>query len=236
MALLFRRKKNGKKRKGGGKTPDGRDGIVNDLFSYAMGASSGDSRLVRADRVQPRNWLYNLTPPRNFRFRPVWLQSNYTFSFNTVIGTVNENNLVFTYGNSNAPTNIFDQYSLDSVMVTFTTNGFSATNGNFGTLVTAIDYDDVGTLGSVSTLRGYPTVAQQDLNNGKAVSRSIYPTLSLQNYAGPATTGYTPSRVWVDSGNVSVQWYGLRVMVVDVQLVTSVEVSITFIWAFRNVV
>jgi len=237
MSSIMRRGRGGRKNKNkNNSNGGGRNGIVKDLFSYASGAASGDTRLVRADRRQPTNWIYNMTPPLNFRFRPTWLQSNYTYSFNTLTTGVNENNIVFTYGNSNAPTNIFDQYTLDSVMCTFTTNGFSSTAGNFGTLVTAIDYDDVSNLGSVSTLRGFSTVAQTDLNNGKAISREVIPCLSLANFAGVGVSGYSPARVWVDSGNTSVQWYGLRVMVLDVQVVTSVEISLTFIWAFRNVI
>jgi len=168
-----------------------------------------------------------------------WTQSQFSFTSNISPGpAINENNLVFTLNNSNAPAVDFDQYCIYEVAVTVSAIYTASSAANFsGDLLTAIDYDSDTALGSANTLRSYSTIASHQIGNDKCMTRLIKPKVAASVYQSVAVNGYAPVRIWVDRNNNSVPHYGLRTMVINSQVPGyQLEFTISFLLGFRNTV
>jgi len=209
-----------------------------DLYNHGTTAASGDRDFVTDDMRQPkRSFLYRETPPRNFRFRPFWCQTQLTYNQTIQPGpSTNENNITFSLSNSNAPNLDFDQYTIDRVMVTFSTRTAASASGTYGDLYTALDYDNSNLIGSVAAMQAYSTIKQHLQNPTKALTREVFPQVSSAIYNNGVTFGYSPMRLWVDASNTTVPFYGLRSMVANASFVYTMEITLTFILAFRNTI
>jgi hypothetical protein len=214
------------------------DDVSMDLYQHGKKTSPADNDFVRSDLRQPtRTYLYDLTPPRNFRYRPIWVQSQFVFPASIAVSpSINENNITFSLNNTNAPNLDYDQYCIDRVIVTFNVLQSGAGSSYLGDLYSAIDYDDNTALGNVSALQQFATCSSHMQAINKSHTREVFPMVSTVLYQGIGTFGYTPSRVWVDKAGTTIPHYGLRTMVVGSQIAYTMEITLTFIIAYRNVI
>jgi hypothetical protein len=121
------------------------------------------------DRKVP-SWLLNQTPPRDLRSQIYWIQgkrqttvtisnsvpteSNFSFQFQDLVDLY----LLTTY---------FDQYCIYSVTVNITPDfeGAGSTLYTFGSVATAIDYDNTTNLGTFAAVESYNSCVVAELTN-----------------------------------------------------------------------
>lgn len=122
--------------------------------------------------------------------------------------------------NFSALTSVFDTYSIRKYTVDFvpygeqvfnlaTANGGIPSTSGVSPLVTAIDYDDTTTPGSLVQLYEYATVQYQ--MTGKRHKRTVYPKTLSQLYETALTSGYSAkSKQWIDIAQDDVPHIGLK--------------------------
>jgi len=133
----------------------------------------------------------------------------------------------------------FDQYCIYSVVATLTPRQSTPGTGvnSFGTVVTAIDYDNINALGTVSAVLSFQSAMQTELSIGQSVQRYIKPTVAPALYASNNLTlqGFAVGRFWVDSANINVPHYGLRsIYEGNTQNGLVVAYDYTYTLGFRN--
>jgi len=195
-----------------------------------------DDHVVLSDlSYRPVPQTYHAKPPRQ-------LLNQVFFSRQTTAGIINagvssvEANIAFTASidmeQYTAYLSIFDQYYLHSAVVTLT-NEFhqaSSTAFDYPVVHTAIDFDSITNLGSVTAIESYGTHNVDILTPGKSVTRIIMPCVAT----APSGNGLI-TRMWVPSANTSVPFNGFR-CIVEANTVGHINVAISCIWAYRNTI
>jgi hypothetical protein len=157
-------------------------------------------------------------PPKQIRNKIFWIQQtcviNSGISVSSSIDT--EGGFGFTLsqlGDYTALTSIFDQYCIYSVLVAIQVNAAGLTNtaARYGRLTTALDFDNVLSLGSESANMQFSTARTTNLVANMAVQRYILPCVAPALYGGSTFSSYGIARSWCDSASTNTQHYGLRV-------------------------
>lgn len=131
-------------------------------------------------------------------------------------------------------TSLFDQYCIHSVIVHLNTLNFSTNSGTAGRVTTAIDYDNVATLGSEASVQEFSSAQTVEISPGLSIERAINPCVDPQLYQ-TAGTGYGAARMWVDSASTAVQHYGFRSYWSNNTVSSlSFDLIVTTIIGFRN--
>jgi hypothetical protein len=173
----------------------------------------------------PRNFLSQITYD-SVKIRSVitasttaLVETNYTFSLNA-------HPLVSSW------TTLFDQWCIPMVSVTFLP-GFGPGNTTTVEIHTAIDFDSAVALGSLQQIDNFDNVQVHMLAPGetKSVTRSCRPC--LKQTAGTQASS-TLNRVWCDSANPTVSWYGIRSIVAIASSAVPITVETTYWYAFRG--
>jgi len=171
-----------------------------------------------ADDLQKKtpSWRLTQSPPRGFLTTIHWLQTNVSYVNVGTIATsgITENNYFFQLYSLNAVNSIvalFDQYCIYAVNVRVQAARESGDSGNFGSIATAIDYDNVNNLGSFTALQDYSTCVTSQLEPAVSYERFIKPAVAPVVYQSSGTA-YSVDRMWINCSNTSVQHYGLRLM------------------------
>jgi len=93
--------------------------------------------------------------------------------------------------------------------------GTSSAVNNNGTLIYALDYDNVTALGGTGddNLRCYPN--SREISAHQAVTISVAPNRKLQglDIGGTSQTSQTITREWQDMAYTNTPWFGIRTMV-----------------------
>lgn len=137
------------------------------------------------------------------------------------------NNHVFTLQslvNATEFQQLFDQYRIDKVVVTYQlVNNPDANNymnsttlvnaSNFyPTVWSAIDYDDNAAT-NISEMKERIGVKNQILYPNKKLYFTVRPKVLVQTYRTSLTTGYAPKSVYIDMTNMDVPHYGLKTVI-----------------------
>jgi len=230
----------GGKKKGKGK----RRVIPNDAMIVASSRSTGAGlvNFVKEDltRRQAR-WLLTETPPMNISNQIHWVKATSQFARQSVSNTVQtEANFSFALSDLNGVVGLsgfFDQYCIYSVTCSLTPNyivGSSNTQG-FGSLCTAIDYDNIANLGTITAVAAFGTSNMMELSMGVSVQRFIKPAVATALYSGSAFSNFGIGRTWVDSVNTSTPHYGIRSIYANNQVSgLIVDYDFTYVVGFRN--
>jgi hypothetical protein len=133
----------------------------------------------------------------------------------------------------------FDQYCIYSVTVNVTPDyeGAGSTLYTFGSVATAIDYDNTTSLGGgFNALLGYSSAVVAELNTGQSIQRYIKPCVAPALYnASAAFSGYGVSRMWIDSASTSVPHYGFRAIFVSNSVSgLSITYDVNYVIGLRN--
>lgn len=115
--------------------------------------------------------------------------------------------------------------------VTFESQYMSNSTGPPAFFVTALDFDNTTALGSISLLEDYSTAANVVMSQGTRITRSIRPCLKV---AGPIATGQSLGRLWCDSANSNIPWFGIRSISTSVTTTYPIAVFLSIWFAFRN--
>jgi hypothetical protein len=115
----------------------------------------------------------------------------------------------FTLGtlpNSTEYTQLFDQYRIVQVTITFQPSTLVATSSP---LYTVIDYDDANAPTSLNDLLQYDTL--KTTMTGAYHVRTVNPRFTLGAYSGTLTSfANAPNDMWVDVASPNVQYYGVK--------------------------
>lgn len=157
------------------------------------------------------------SPPRNLRNQIYWFQKTVTFLSSKSISYTSdtEYNTSFTVSNLipnevTALLSLFDQYCIHTIVIHVNVvNSLLNFSGTAGRLTTAIDYDNVGNLGSEAAVQEFSTAQTVEVTQGTSVERVLKPCVDLAVYQ-LSGTGYGPTRVWLDSVSNAVPHYGFR--------------------------
>jgi hypothetical protein len=181
-------------------------------LSHPAGELLGRVTCPRDFTFRPAGYALSQSPPKNIRSHIVWLEvsllktsgANISTSVDTEYGQSFQINDL-SYASQFA--SLFDQYCIYSVVV-----NFSFRNGNsnsIGRFVTAIDTDNVTSLGSEAAMAAFSTAETTSLRPETTIQRYINPSISSFAYQGSGT-GYAPARAWCDLANTSIAHYGIR--------------------------
>lgn len=157
------------------------------------------------------------SPPANLRNQIYWFQKTVTFSSSRSISYTGDTefNTSVTIANLipnevTALLSLFDQYCIHTVVFHVNVvNSLLNFSGTAGRLTTAIDYDNVGNLGSESAVQEFSTAQTVEVTQGTSVERVFKPCVDMAVYQ-VSGTGYGPTRVWLDSVSNAVPHYGFR--------------------------
>jgi hypothetical protein len=217
-------------------------------------SSSVDSRILR-DEIEtgslsttypddisqrPINGLISQRPPRSLGNQIFWFKSATSSPLTLSSGSVpNENNFTFnasTINGFSVYALAFDQYCLYSIVAVLTLGNTSGVSSIIAH--TAIDYDIISNLGSLTALEAYTSHhATQLTSAGTSVVRYIKPcTAPLALNSGTAQPALV-MRNWLDTNYNAVVHYGLRTMFeLGTATAPTVNVQFTYIVGFRNAI
>lgn len=214
---------------------------TNDMMMISSTRSTGAAEVSfpREDLVRRQgSWLLTQTPPRSISNQIHWVKG--TNEKSTTISasvptefTINFNLSDFT--NLAGLAGYFDQFCIYSATVNINFNYTGATPNALGTMITAIDYDNVTFLGAFSEYEAYESALTTKVTATQSVQRLIKPCVAPALYSGSAFTNYGISRMWVDSASPGTPHYGFRSYFISN---TGTTLTATFdyhcVFGFRN--
>jgi len=183
-------------------------------------APSPTDKLLR-EIITQTHANYGDTPPveKDIPFPMLRRNKIYTFARTTGLPSIVQNSALgvdtqfaYNFTLSNLPdatdfTNLFDQYRIQQVRVSFTSNVNPTTFGSV--LHTVLDYDD-SSLISVAQAQEYAT--HQTTKVGTSLTRVLQPRFALAAFGGSVFTSFAnadPS-TWVDVASSGVQYFGVK--------------------------
>lgn len=132
----------------------------------------------------------------------------------------------------------FDQYCIYAITVSVAPSweGAGSTLYNFGTCITAIDYDNVNNLSSFTAVEAYQSAVVLEMSPGNAIQRFLKPCVAPALYTSAGSfSGYGVERLWVDSSVTTVPHYGLRVFFISNTVSgLSATIDVNYVIGFRN--
>jgi len=162
------------------------------------------------------SWMLTQTPPRNLRNQIIWVQGKLQTSLSISNTVPTESNVFFKFSDLTDLVGLagfFDQYCIYSVTVNVTPDfeGAGSTLYTFGSVATAIDYDNITNLGQFALLEAYNSCVVAELTPSQSLQRYLKPCVAPALYTTtPAFSGYGVQRMWIDSSVTSVPHYGFR--------------------------
>jgi hypothetical protein len=199
---------------------------------------------VRDDvTAKPKNWLLTETVPRNYLSMPFWTQQSYLGRYDVAANTAfAEDNFFFmlvNFPSSSTLAACFDQYCIESVVISATpqidTQGFAT----MGYLLTALDFDSTVNLGSLTAIQQFSTCLQTELASGQSIQRAVRPTVApaIYNVGSAGFSAYGVARMWIDSSNTNCPHYGYRSVYSNpagTNVAFHINYTVTAILGFRN--
>jgi hypothetical protein len=122
---------------------------------------------------------------------------------------------------------LFDQYCILKVEVKF----MASQNTYVADVHTAIDYDNIGNLSSVTLIDQYTNVIVRPLLGAKSFTRVIFPAIGA-DLSGVGGAGVNTS--WVDSNNQTIPHLGFRSITPTMSTAVEIITEQRIWYAFRN--
>jgi len=127
-------------------------------------------------------------------------------------------------------TSVFDAYRLVQIVVEFIPRQSSI---NDPPLYSILDYDDSATPSALSVLQQYDTLKMTQA--GQIHTRVLNPRIAIAAYSVSFSSfAQANSMVWIDSANVNVQYYGVKIYIQAGANVTTYDVTVRSTMQFRN--
>lgn len=130
---------------------------------------------------------------------------------------------------------LFDQWCIPQVSMTWRSQMPPGSTGSESILYTALDFDSIGALGSISAIEDYSSCQLTAMTPGRTVTRSIRPCLKVSTQQiGAGNVNSTLVRTWQDSGATSASWNGLRSIYGTASVAYNVTATLLIWYGFRN--
>lgn len=212
----------GMPRKKGRKMANGNANDKDMVRSHRVVAAAQNNFVLEDLGRRPINSHITQTPPRVISNQIHWFSFTANAALSVSGSSDTERNDQFNLNGTQAASSIaalFDQYCIYSVTVSYVAaptefNTISTSPGTYytslGRLTTAIDYDSVGNLGSEGAVQQYASSNTTNLELGQAVQRFVKPCVDSSLYVSSVSSGYAPSRLWLDAGTNNIPHYGVR--------------------------
>jgi len=191
-------------------------------------------------RRQPSFQLVQ-TPPRNFMDQIHWVRGKVQSTITVSNTAPTESNYTITLSglvDLVGLASYFDQYCIYSLTANISPSfeGAGSTLYTFGTCFTAIDYDNVTPLGSVSAIEAYNSCVVFEMSAGQSIQRFLKPCVAPALYnSSAAFSGYGVARTWIDSASTGVPHYGFRTFFISNTVSgLSCTVDLDVVVGFRN--
>lgn len=203
-----------------------------------MAGTSATDHFIRDDlRVRPPSGVFKARMPKVLSNQVWWVRSSYQQVLSTSTTAITEQNFA-----PNAAAGflvqyltyfaLFDEYFLDSMVMSIANNSPEGGTGACPQVFTAIDFDSSANLGALSAISAYGTCNITTIAPGNSVTRYCKPTNAT--YLGnTAAAGVT--RTWVDCQSQNVPFYGFRSIINNTPTAAiQIDYTLTLYWAFRN--
>jgi hypothetical protein len=129
---------------------------------------------------------------------------------------------------------LFDQWCIPQFSISFESLTPAGSSVILPKLYTALDFDSIGALGSVTVIADFATCEATTLFPQMQVVRSIRPCVKAPTLANASSM---LARAWQDSAFPSVAWFGIRSILDNTNTPTvypAVTANLTIWYAFRN--
>jgi len=191
----------------------------------ALAAYTPPSDLTRR---HPNPNLGSLRIPRKVYDQIVWLKAEYSKSVSLNTVALTESNEAFQLASlpiNSSVASLFDQYCIFSVFAKVQINT-SIASGLNPRYLTAIDYDNVGNIGSVSGIQGYNSVVCSEIQTLQ--QRYLEPCVAPSVYQGTVFNAFANARLWIDTSSSNALHYGFRCIVEPIGAGASGNVTFEF--------
>lgn len=215
--------------------------IPNDslMVSNATTGPRDQTQFPREDLLRRQgSWLLTQTPPRSIGNHITWVSGRSESTVTLSTSAPVENN--FSFAATDIPQlsgllGYFDQYCIYSVLVAVNFNYNGTTPGALGTMVTAIDYDNVTNLGTFNAIESYQSAVVTKVTPMVSLVRLIKPAVATALYSGASFNNFGILRAWVDSASSAAPHYGFRSFFISTSSTTVVATfDKTYVIGFRN--
>jgi hypothetical protein len=211
------------------------------LVRSSRETSTASVNFPREDMLRSNpSFVLTQTPPRNIRGLIHWIQTLNSASLSVSGGADTESNfavLLSDWIGATALAAHFDQYCIYAVTASWTPNlgAASVLDTTYGSLTTALDYDNVSNVGSVANLQEYGTALTVQLLPGQSTQRLLKPCVAPGVYGGSSIVQYGVGRCWLDSAGTGIPHYGFRAYFTGASSSAfTVTLTRTAIIGFRN--
>jgi len=198
-----------------------------------------------AMRQVPAEWISTIPDVRPLRLKSTLRTCTLVRSASKNTIQANTGDTVYAYNfqladvpNYSDYTNLFDQYRLLQVVVTFTPyiNSVAAGSGiSPGIIGTWIDYNDASLPSNLQQGQQYETFQRNACF--EPFTRVLNPQSSVALYGGATVNSYgTRYAQWIDSASPSVQHYGLKYCIHNATFANSTnvyEIEVNYVFQFR---
>jgi hypothetical protein len=172
--------------------------------------------------------------PRNIASMIVWDTVKLDTSITTSTTAITETGYIWNAGShpqGGTWRALFDQYTIVMASVVFESLTPPGSLAAPPKLFTALDFDNVGSLGSIQSIEDFTSCEVEVMAPGKALLRSVLPCTKVTNSAG---SGSTLTRAWIDSSDPTATFSGIRTAIPATSVVQQIGVNVTLYFAFRN--
>jgi hypothetical protein len=206
------------------------------------GRGGGNGRMLpanRADlRVKPPSLRIPNGVPRNINSLITWdvvkIRGS-TATSASALTEINQNANLSAHPQATSWQSLFDQWCIPLFSCTFYSLEPPGSTGNVVELHTAIDFDNIATLGSLTALDDFGTSQVDTLVLNKSVTRSCKPCIKL---ASGSNTLAVMGRQWCDCAQLNTQWNGIRAIagIASSGSSNTIISEVTIVYAFRNAI
>jgi hypothetical protein len=184
--------------------------------------------------VKPLSYRVPLNVPRQVSNQVVWDVLKLFSAITIPTSGIVETNFPFflsQHPQVSSWTALFDQWCIPQATVSFQSEIPPGSTANPAVFVTALDFDNVANVGSLSALEDFSTASVDQMSAARVVTRSIHPCVKLRS---GATDSSAVTRQWIDCASPAIAWYGVR-SIGGVSSATYTVIAVTTIWfCFRN--
>jgi len=190
---------------------------------------------------QPPSWQLVQHPPKQIRNQLMWIQGKRQQQLTISNSVPTENNISFQFQDLvdlYGLTTYFDQYCIYSVTVNITPDfeGAGSTLYTFGTVATAIDYDNTTALGNFAQLEAFSSCVVFEMGPGQSIQRYLKPCVAPALFTSAAAfAGYGVQRMWIDSSTPNLPHYGFRsIFISNTVSGLSASIDMNYVVGLRN--
>lgn len=188
---------------------------------------------IRRNRMFMRKPARGVAQPVQKFKRSVYLKAAYTSS------TLADSNFGKQFVLNDVPnvgefTSLYDQYRILAVKVKLIPRASEAdVSQQLPNIGSVIDYDDQTALTAINDYTQYQNFKMTRGN--KIHSRYIKPRIAAEVFGGGVTTGFMPTKGWLDVAYPAVPHYGMKIYIQQTAVAQSYDALIDYYLAFKNV-